>query len=136
MSEQEEVVRRFIDALNRRDFDVVDEVLDDDLVFHGGSFGDINGREPFKEFAAPFFVAFPDLRLELHDLIADGDRVAVRFTSSGTHNGDFSGIPPTGIAVRFTEQPQYRVAGGKIVEFWWLADMLGLMKQLGALPSA
>jgi steroid delta-isomerase-like uncharacterized protein len=135
MSEQEDVIRRFIDALNRRDFDTVDEVLSDDLVFHGGSFGEITGREPFKEFAGPFFVGFPDLQLKLHDVIADGDRVALRFTSSGTHNGEFSGIPATGKTVSFTEQPQYRVADGKIVEIWWLADIFGLMQELGAIPS-
>jgi steroid delta-isomerase-like uncharacterized protein len=133
MPEQAEVVRRFIDALDKHDFDTIDDLLSDDLVFHGGSFGEISGREQFKEFAAPFFVAFPDLRFELHDVIADGDRVAVRFTSTGTHNGEFSGMPPSGTRVSFIEQPQYRVADGKIVEFWWLADIFGLMQQLGAI---
>jgi steroid delta-isomerase-like uncharacterized protein len=136
MSEQnKELVRRLIDAFDRHDFDALDELVAADFRWHGGSFGEIQGLDSFKQLAGAFFTAFPDLRLELHDVIADGDRVATRFTSSGTHEAELSGVPATGKHVRWEEQPIYRIEGGTVVEVWWVADIFGLMQQLGAIPS-
>ena len=135
MSEQEDLVRRLIDAFDRHDFDALDDLLSDDFVWHGGSFGDIEGPEAFKQMAAPFFSGFPDLRLTLHDVIGSGDRVATRYTTTGTHSAEFSGIPATGTHIEYTEQPIYRVADGRVVEAWWVADIFGLMRQLGAIAS-
>ena len=67
-------------------------------------------------------------------MIAEGDKVAVRFTARGTHKGEFLGIPPTGKQVAWAGINIYRVASGKIAETWQLSDGLGLMQQLGVVP--
>jgi len=76
--------------------------------------------------------AFPDFHMELTHVIAEDDRVAARFVETGTHQGEFFGIAPTGRKVRFSEIGILRVADGQIVETWYDVDMLGLMGQLGA----
>ena len=70
----------------------------------------------------------------IEDLIAEGDKVAVRQTWRGTHTGNFQGIPPTGKPVTFTSLEVYRVTGGKLAEEWVELDMLGLLQQLGVIP--
>jgi predicted ester cyclase len=81
-----------------------------------------------------FFAAFPDLQTTIEDLIAEGDKVAIRQTWRGTRNGNFLGIPPTGEQVTFTSTEFYRVAGGELAEEWVELDMLGWLQQLGAIP--
>lgn len=71
-------------------------ILAEHFAWHGGSFGEVRGREPFKQLAAPFYAAFQDLRIELHDLIAERDLVMTRFTTTGTHEAEFSGDPRHG----------------------------------------
>jgi predicted SnoaL-like aldol condensation-catalyzing enzyme len=78
--------------------------------------------------------AFPDLRLTVEDMIAEGDRVADRFTVRGTHLGSLNGIPPTGRKVAFTGSAFHRVVDGKLVESWANLDDLGLLRQLGVVP--
>src|SRR5207237_10714019 len=82
-----------------------------------------------------FLAAFPDLRITTDDQLADGDKVASRFTTRGTHLGDLFGIPPTGKPVAYPTLDLVRIAGGKIVERWGLDDQLGVMQQLGVLPA-
>lgn len=129
-------VHRLIEALNRHDFDALDDLLTEDFLWHGGSFGEIEGVPAFKELAGPFFTAFPDLRIDLENVIADGDLVATRFTTTGTHEAEFSGVPASGKRMTWIEHPIYRVADGKVAEAWWVADMFGLMQQLGVIPGA
>jgi len=76
--------------------------------------------------------AFPDLHSSIDGVVADGDTVAVRATSTGTHDGEWMGMPPTGRHIAFEYAEFYRVADGKIVEYWCLPDMAGLMRQLTA----
>ena len=78
---------------------------------------------------------FPDLRLTTEDMVAEGDKVAIRNTWRGTHHGTFQGLPPTGKHVTFTGTDVFHVVGGKIVEQWADLDALGLMQQLGGLPA-
>jgi predicted ester cyclase len=75
------------------------------------------------------------MRWEIHDLIAEDDRVVARTTMHATHRGDFFGIPPTGLAVTLDGVHILRVAGGKVAEHWGSNDDLGLMRQLGAVPA-
>ncbi|HEX6453232.1 MAG TPA: ester cyclase [Trebonia sp.] len=74
--------------------------------------------------------AFPDLRIGIEDLIAEGDKVVLRLTFRGTHKGSFRGLAPTGRGVSFTAIRIYRVADGKITESWANQDALGLLQQL------
>jgi predicted ester cyclase len=82
-----------------------------------------------------FLTAFPDLHFTVEDMIAEGDKVVARITMSGTQQGAFMGIPPTGKHVAFTAIDINRIAGGKSVEHWWEMDALGLMQQLGVVPA-
>ncbi len=81
------------------------------------------------------YSAFPDIHLTIDDMVAEGDKVAVRITMTGTHKGEFMGIPPTNKKVTIWAINIYRIAGGKIVEELGKADTLGLMQQLGVVPT-
>jgi C-1 hydroxylase len=83
-----------------------------------------------------FMQAFPDLRFELHSLIAEGDLVATRFTVHATHTGEYLGMKPTGRRVSCTLMGQLRVVDGAVVEHWGVADGLHLLQQLGLLPES
>jgi steroid delta-isomerase-like uncharacterized protein len=88
-----------------------------------------------ERFVVSFRVAFPDGPLSIDDLIAEGDRVAHRWTVHGTHQRDFEGIPATGRLVTMTGIFIYRIAGGRVVEIWASVDDLGLLQQLGVVPA-
>ena len=79
--------------------------------------------------------AFPDLHLDLEDVVAEEDKVAFRYTMSGTHRGDFMGMPPTGKPFSVAGMILARVVGGRFTERWSNLDALGLMHQIGAIPS-
>ena len=79
--------------------------------------------------------AFPDFQITLEDIMADADKVVTRMLFQGTHHGPFVGVPPTGKHVTWMAIRIYRIADGKIVETWALQDRLGLMQQLGVVPS-
>jgi steroid delta-isomerase-like uncharacterized protein len=82
-----------------------------------------------------FYTAFPDLHLTIDDLIAEGNKVAMVWTINGTHKSEFMGIPATGRRIELKGMDVYRMADGKIAEIWTSAEILGLMQQLGAIPS-
>ena len=128
------VRREYEQGVNKKDFDVRDGTLAGNYLGHFPGVPPIQGIEAFKQFTSGFFTAFPDLQTTIEDLIAEGDKVAVRQTWRGTHTGDFLGIPPTGKQVVFSSTEFYRVAGGKLAEEWVELDMLGLLQQLGAIP--
>ncbi len=128
------LVRRWIEAVNEGDLDIVDALFDPSVVAHERD-GDVHGTDVFpRKVVIAFRNAFPDLRLTVEDLVAEGDRVAVRWTASGTHDGAFMGIAPTGTQVTFSGTYIYRIAGGRIAEVWPSRDELGLLQQLGAIP--
>jgi steroid delta-isomerase-like uncharacterized protein len=137
MSElNQQIVRRFLDeVINGQRFDLLPELFDTDFVWHGGSFGDTRGLDEFAAVVEPFYKAFPDLRITVEDLFGEDDRVVARFTVKATHQGHFLGVPATGKKVKWTGQPIYRLAGGKIVEAWFAEDTFGLMRTLGAFPA-
>lgn len=82
-----------------------------------------------------YTAAFPDLRTTVDDVVAEGDRAAVRWAITGTHNGALMGIPPTGKRIDCSGITIQRIAGGKIVEGWTIFDTLGLLQQIGVAPS-
>jgi steroid delta-isomerase-like uncharacterized protein len=129
-----QLVLRFYDELwNRGNFDVADELVADDYVRHDLRPGDAPpGPAGQKEVAQRFRAAFPDVRLELAALVAEGDLVAARWTISGTHTGAWGDVAATGRHVRFTGVNFFRLAGGKIAEIWNVRDDLGLREQVGA----
>jgi steroid delta-isomerase-like uncharacterized protein len=129
------VRREYELGVNKKNFSVRDEVLASNFVAHFPGHAPLHGIDAFRQFTSAFFTAFPDLETTIDDLIADGDRVAVRQTWRGTQTGDFLHIPPTGKQVTFTSIEVYRVAGGKLAEEWVELDMFGLLQQLGTTQS-
>ena len=129
------IARRSLEEIwSQGKMDVIDELIAADCVLHNPAFPDIHGPEGYKQLVADVRSAFPDLRLTVYDQIAEGDKVVTRWTLTGTHKGDFMGIPPTGVQVTVTGIDIDRIAGGKIVEEWTNDDVLGLMQQLGVIP--
>ena len=136
MSEQNRnVVRRWVSAFHLHDLDRLDDIIADDFAWHGASFGEVEGPQAFKQVAAMIPAAFPDLRVEEHYLVAEGDLVMLRNTCSGTHQAEFLGVPATGKRVTWVEHPVYRVVDGKVAEAWYVADIFGLMQQISTIPN-
>lgn len=107
---------------------VFDEILNPDVVFHTAS-TTIQGLEAYKQFLLMLYTAFPDEQFTIEDIIAEGDTVVVRYTTRGTHLGNFMGIPPTGKQVSGTGIFIDRLVNGKAVEQWGNTDTLGLLQQ-------
>lgn len=136
MSEQNKrVVSELVELFNRHDVNGLNGLIDDRVVWHGGSFGEIEGLDGFKQLFGAFVGAFPDLRIDLGELVAEGDLIAARWTTTGTQEGEILGVPATGKMATWNEQPIYRVADGTVREVWWVGDAFGLMQQLGAIPA-
>lgn len=93
------------------------------------------GAQAVTEVYATLHRAFPDLHIEVEDLIAEGDRVVSRHTVTGTHLGEYMGVPPTGKSVSYNEIFVFRFAGGRIVETWGVVDVLSQLRQLGAVAG-
>ena len=89
-----------------------------------------------KQFIVRLSKAFPDLHFKVEDILTEGDKVAYRLTVSGTHKGEFQGIPPTDRKVSFTSAGVSNIVDGKVAGGWVDADTMGLMQQLGVIPSA
>lgn len=127
------LARRFVEeVVNQGNLALVDELIAPDFVSHSHG---IQGRDAYRQLLAGIRTAFPDLQMEIEQLIAEGEWVALRGTTSHTHEGPFMSIPPTGIHGSHSGMAMVRVVDGRIVEFWEEADMLGLLRQLGAIPN-
>lgn len=127
------LARRAYDAFNQGNLAGFYELFTPDFVLHNASMT-IQGLEAYKQWLSMYLAAFPDARLTVEDMIAEGDRVVVRQTFRGTHTGELMGIPPTGKQVSSTGIVITRAANGKAVEQWTNYDDLGLLQQLGVVP--
>ncbi len=127
------LVRRFLEeVINGGNTTLLAELATDDHVRHAPD-GDLYGREGVRIDVAAWRAGFPDLRLVVEDLIAEGDRVAYRYRLYGTHAGPFLAVPATGRAVAIAGFGIDRVADGRLAESWVCFDALDLLRQLGAL---
>ena len=135
--ENKAIIRRgFEEILNQRNLDAVDTYFSPNYVGHDPALPeDLHGREEFRQFAASYLSAFPDLHITIEDQFVEGDKVVTRFTSRGTHQGDFVGIPPTGNRITVEGISIDRMVGGKSEESWTINDIMGMMQQLGAIPA-
>ena len=124
-------VRAFYDAFNAHDAGGLDRAVAEDWVSTPSR---EPGREPFKRTIQDVFRTFPDLRFRIEDVVAEGDRVAVRTTGTGTQAGEFVGVPATNQPVTFQTIDIHRVEGDRIVQTWHVEDWLSVLSQLGALP--
>ena len=117
--------------LETRDVDVLDEFFSPDVVSHNRRPGMAEGIAGIKEFFAAWRDALPDARVELGPVVAEGDLVAIRSVTTGTHEGALESLPATGVKVSVDGIDIVRVEDGLIVEHWGLTDIAGLLRQIG-----
>jgi len=128
--DNQRVVRRYYDAYNLKDEKIFDEVISNDYIDYGHQppgRGLSGAMDDYREFTG----GFKDARFNIDDLVVAGDRVVARWTCTGTHTGDFIGIPATGKKMSVLGISMYRLRDGKIVETRNSADVFGMLVQLG-----
>jgi steroid delta-isomerase-like uncharacterized protein len=124
------VQRWFVEVWNKGRAAVISEMLAYFFFFYG-LVGDLHGAAEFQRFHSAYRNAYPDVAIEIEDLVAEGDIVAVRWSATGTHRGDGLGFAATGRHVEFSGMTFVRVADGKLAEGWNNFDQLGMFQQLG-----
>lgn len=134
--ENKAVFRRYVDEVgNEGKLELADEIFDRYIAHQADGSVIERGPEDVRRFMGEFREAFPDFRCTIEDQIAEGDKVVTRWTMRGTHEGEFRGIAPTGNRLEITGIGIFRFSEGKVVESWDNFDQLGMMRQLGAIPS-
>jgi len=128
LEENKAIIRSLYEADNEKDLSILDEVISSD--FYDPTFK-LRGAEAYKQFETAFFNGFPDWIETIEDIIAEGDKVWVRFTATGTHKGEWLGLAPTGKKVTLKEVQIWRLADGKVVSKDSIGDLLDAFKQLG-----
>ena len=126
--------RLFEEVLNQKNVALIDEFYSPNYVEHTPN-GPVHGTEAYKQYLMMYFTAFPDAHYTIEDQIAEGEKVMTRWSVRGTHQGPLMGIPPTGKNSTVTGMSIGRREGGKIVEAWTEFDTLGMLQQLGVIPS-
>ncbi|MFH0343814.1 MAG: ester cyclase [Chromatiales bacterium] len=136
-NENKAIIYRLIDAVwNQRRLDILDEIIAPDALIHSNTIPDLSrGPEGAKQYVRLFCAAFPDLQVRADDMVAEGEKVALRWSAYGTHKGKLLSIEPTGKSMRITGQAIYSIVAGKIEEDWISADTFGMLQQLGIVPS-
>lgn len=127
------IYRRFIqEVFNEGRLDVLGTLVSPTYVLHDAPPGSPRGPEAIAAVVTMFRTAFPDLAIELDELVAEGDIVCARATTRGTHRGPIMGLAATGRAVAMTGLTMVRIVEGRLLESWVRNDVAGLMRQLGA----
>jgi steroid delta-isomerase-like uncharacterized protein len=138
MSEENKTVARraFEDHFNTGNLDLGEEIFTPGYVNHDPSLPDFgSGPEAANQAVRLYRNAFPDARITVEDQVAEGDKVATRWSARGTHQGELTGVGPTGNRVEITGITISRIEGGKIAEDWINYDALGMLQQVGAIPT-
>jgi len=132
-------VTRFQKAMSGGDWELmsktIDEVVEPDALIRTPLPSEATGAELLKEAFRRLHRAFPDLHITIEDLIAEDDKVVARDTVTGTHQGEYMGLPPTGKSITYNEIFICRFADGRVAETWGVVDVLSQMRQLGAIPG-
>lgn len=130
------VVRRVFDEiLNQDNRSIINEIYAADVITHDPFMGTVTGVDAFKQLLATFDTAFPGHRVKVHHILAEGDWVSVVHTHLAKHTGQFMHLTPTGREIAVNGIEVFRMADGKIAEFWRHDDDIGMMMQLGAIPA-
>ncbi|MGH8508346.1 MAG: ester cyclase [Gammaproteobacteria bacterium] len=134
--ENKAVIYRLIDEVwNQRKLDVLDELVAPGAIIHSPTVPDLSrGPEGAKQYVRLLCSAFPDLHVSVDDMVAEGDKVALRWSAYGTHKGKLLSLEPTSKSMSITGQAIYTIVAGKIEEDWINADTFGMLQQLGIVP--
>jgi steroid delta-isomerase-like uncharacterized protein len=129
------IVKKAIEALNERDMVTARGYLTTDYIRHDltSTFGERRGQGDTVDFFQSVIRGIPDMRMEIRDIFATESRVALRYTLTGTHQGEYRGIPATGKKLEINAIHLYRIEGDKIAEQWALPDVAGIYRQMGVL---
>jgi C-1 hydroxylase len=128
LEKNKEIVRGFIDSYNARKLDLMDNFVSSDYIDHEKNIG----REGLKQLITMGIQAFPDWYETVEDIVAEGDKVWVLLSYTGTHMGEFMGLAPTGKRIESKAVDIYRIVDGKLAEYWNVTDNLNIFKQVGA----
>jgi steroid delta-isomerase-like uncharacterized protein len=135
LEENKALARRFVEEVyNQGNVDAVDILVSDQFVRHGIG-GTLRGTQIIKDRVNAVRKGFPDFHITIEDALAEGDKVILRQTHTGTHLGEFAGVAATGVQMQTTEISILRIADGRIREGWVNVDQLTMLRQIGALPS-
>jgi len=130
------LVRRLMEeVMSNGNMSLIDELVAPDFIENEVMPGASSGREGFKQTNLMLRSAFPDLKVTINDMLAEGDKVALSVTFSGTHKGDLMGMAPTDKRISMNAHDILRIENGKLQEHWGVTDMMGMMQQLGAIPA-
>jgi steroid delta-isomerase-like uncharacterized protein len=136
VEENKALVRRLVKEFwsNLSNLAVADELLTPDFFFSYAPPGVKPNREVYKQFMRAYAVGFPDFHVTIEDMVAEGDKVAIRTTNRATNTGSFRGMPPTGKKTEVPQMSILRIVDGKIVAEWTVANQLIALQQMGLLP--
>ena len=138
VARNKEAFRRFQDAVNSCDAEIIaksiDELVEPDATIRTPLPGDATGAELLKQVWTVLLRGFPDLHLNVEDLIGEDDKVVARIVVTGTHLGEYMGLAPTGKSIAYDEIFIFRFADGRVVETWGVVDVLSQLRQLGVAP--
>ncbi|WP_254530237.1 ester cyclase [Natrinema gelatinilyticum] len=134
--ENKEIVRKFPEeVISEQNIDLIDEIATEDVIDHHDTFGKTQGREALKETTEYLYEAFSGPSATVKDVVAESNRVAIRWSSRGIHEGEFMGFEPTGKAYVIEVTMFARMKDGKIAERWVLSDTLGMLQQFGVIEQ-
>jgi steroid delta-isomerase-like uncharacterized protein len=138
-SSNKATIRRLHDATNTGDAELIsrtiDELVQPDAMIRTPLPIPATGAQALKEVFSRLHGVYPDLHVKIEDLIEEGDEVVSRNTVTGTHRGEYMGVPPTGQRVSYNEIFVFRFAGGRIAETWGVVDVFSQMRQIGVIPA-
>ncbi|WPU91578.1 ester cyclase [Mucilaginibacter sabulilitoris] len=126
-----EALTRFAGAVNTGNWDLMNEAVSPDNVDHDPAAGQVQGPQGYISFFKQLRTAFPDLKVELVHMVADEDNIAIAYELSGTHQGEFQGIPPTNNPIKARGLQISKFKNGVMIERWGSSDQLGILKQIG-----
>jgi len=131
--EHKRITREFIEGLNNKDRTAMLRLIDEDYTFHNFQ-GTFKGADEFYDSLQVMFDAFPDLNIHVEDQVADDTKVVNRVRLTGTHKGEFAGVPATDKHIDASAMAMYRFKGDKISELWAIWDVMTMVTQMGARP--
>jgi len=132
LEENKAIIRKMIEAINEQNLALLDELIATDFVYHTPA-QQVQGLEVMKQGVMEEIQSFPDLRVTIEDIMAEGKKVCVRLRETATHTGEFRGLSPTNKKLTYSVITIWRIVNGKVVEGWGVYEQMDFLKQLGVI---